>query len=351
MNTINIRHVANSIRTHGTGIMNTAVNSTYQFLRKKFSIFSQFLYDEQIKSRLTKDLRFFRQNLSALDHKYPFERANKFHTGIRKLGLMPDGGTYLDQFRILVTHIGNAMGYVRMIRSGGLHFVSNSIRFIPNIENEAPNFEELATLESMAKESIESGKTFDQVLENLVKNFSDGNNYFQLLVNVFGKQLNDTRQSHLKKFYIIVPPLTINYVEHIIAGKEKMNKKNKDDAFFTDDGLAMGIAYILQVLDQWSLFDSLHWFTAVKDLYEKQIQGVQKQKDQTNDEKLTQTLALELKRLDSYLKEFKLLYYGLSSARIFFRPTEDIEDEEEEEDGSDAKNRKEHDDEAELDDN
>ena len=240
------------------------------------------------------------------------------------------------------------MGYVRMIRSGGLHFVSNSIRFIPNIENEAPNFEQLATIESMTKESVESAKTFDQVLDNLVKNFSDGNNYFQLLVNVFSKQLNDTRQSHLKKFYIIVPPLTINYVEHIIAGKEKMNKKNKDDAFFTDDGLAMGIAYILQVLDQWSLFDSLHWFTSVKSLYEKQIQGVQKQKDQTHDEKLNQTLALELKRLDSYLKEFTLLYYGLSSARIFFRVTEDNDDED---DGVNDNNKTHEDDGAELDEN
>ena len=60
LNTIGIRHVSNSIRTHGSGIVNTAVNFTYQFLRKKFFVFSQFLYDEHIKSRLMKDARFLR---------------------------------------------------------------------------------------------------------------------------------------------------------------------------------------------------------------------------------------------------------------------------------------------------
>jgi len=54
LNTINIRHVANSIRTHGTGIMNTTVNFTFQFLKQKFFIFSQFLFDEHIKSKLIK---------------------------------------------------------------------------------------------------------------------------------------------------------------------------------------------------------------------------------------------------------------------------------------------------------
>ena len=54
LNTINIHHVANSIRTHGVGIMNTTVNFTYQFLRKKFYVFSQFMFDEYIKARLMK---------------------------------------------------------------------------------------------------------------------------------------------------------------------------------------------------------------------------------------------------------------------------------------------------------
>ena len=44
---------------------------------------------------------------------------------------------------------------------------------------------------------------------------------------------------------------------------------------------------------------------------------------------MDQTLALTLKRMDSYHKEFKLLYYGLCSARIFFRPTEENSDMEE----------------------
>lgn len=58
INTINVKHVANSIRTHGTGIISTTVNFTYQFLAQKFISFSQFLFDDHIKSRLVKEYRF-----------------------------------------------------------------------------------------------------------------------------------------------------------------------------------------------------------------------------------------------------------------------------------------------------
>ena len=41
------------------------------------------------------------------------------------------------------------------------------------------------------------------------------------------------------------------------------------------------------------------------------------------DEKLKQTQTLSLNRLELYQREFDLLYYSLSSARIFFRFSED----------------------------
>ncbi|XP_055882277.1 WASH complex subunit 4-like isoform X2 [Biomphalaria glabrata] len=329
LNTINIRHIANSIRTHGIGIMNTTVNFTFQFLRKKFYIFSQFMYDEHIKSRLIKDWKFFKENHLETDQKYPFERGDKFNKGIRKLGLTPDGDSYLDQFRILVTQIGNAMGYIRMIRSGGLHCCSNAIRFIPDLED-IVNFEEACKEENLSKETQAAAQILDNVINNLAKNFAEGTEYFKILVDVFAPEFRNSKNMHLRNFFVILPPLTINYVEHSISCKEKMNRKNKVGAAFTDDGFAMGVAYILKLLDQYYEFDSLHWFQSVRDKFKKDKEQVLKQSSNRSDEKLQQTMSLTVKRLEQYLQEYELLFYSLSSARIFFRA--DLTAEEEKQD-------------------
>jgi WASH complex subunit 7 len=49
---------------------------------------------------------------------------------------------------------------------------------------------------------------------------------------------------------MILPPLTLNYVESLLIAKDKINKKNVAGMYFTDDGFAMGVAYILRVLEQ-----------------------------------------------------------------------------------------------------
>uniref|UniRef100_A0A671TVS3 WASH complex subunit 4 n=1 Tax=Sparus aurata TaxID=8175 RepID=A0A671TVS3_SPAAU len=301
--------------------LNNQVNFTYQFLRKKFYIFSQFMYDEHIKSRLIKDIRFFRETKDQSDQKYPFERAEKFNRGIRKLGITPDGQSYLDQFRQLISQIGNAMGYVRMIRSGGLHCCSSAIRFVPDLED-IVNFEELVKEEGLSEETQRAASILDSVLGDLTSNSAEGTEYFKMLVAVFAPEFRSAKNMHLRNFYMIVPPLTVNFVEHSISCKEKLNKKNKTGAAFTDDGFAMGVAYILKLLDQYLEFDSLHWFQAVRDKYKKEMSAVVKEQNvqsASQDEKLLQTMNLTQKRLDIYLQEFELLHFSLSSARIFFR--------------------------------
>ena len=51
---------------------------------------------------------------------YPYERADKFNKGIRKLGVSKDGESYLDRFRIIITQIGGILSLVLLFEYADL---------------------------------------------------------------------------------------------------------------------------------------------------------------------------------------------------------------------------------------
>jgi hypothetical protein len=51
------------------------------------------------------------------------------------------------------------MGYVRMIRSGAMLYTSNSIQFVPDLNNiETNKFEEMTTADNLSPDTIASAK-------------------------------------------------------------------------------------------------------------------------------------------------------------------------------------------------
>ncbi|RHZ12029.1 hypothetical protein DYB37_005167 [Aphanomyces astaci] len=277
LNAISIHSIASSIRTHGMGILNTTVNFTYQFLSKKFDIFSQFLFDDYIKSFLKREVRWYKSHKTETqDHKYPFQRAFDFNKGTSMVS--------------------------------------------PELSNE----------------TAVAAKNVDAVVANLSRNFSENNDYFHVLVQVFQQVV--ASQKHLGLFYQIVPALTINFIETSVQAKDLMYKNTRRrESYFTDDGFAIGIAYLLAILNQGQAFDSLHWFEEVERKFEadeaafivkqgerdarKHAMADKKETaaDLIEDEEEVHTLQLTAKRIELHRHEFDLLNWSLNGARIFFK--------------------------------
>jgi WASH complex subunit 7 len=71
--------------------------------------------------------------------------------------------------------------------------------------------------------------------------------------------------------------MQINFIERTLIAKDKLGKKNAPNAYLTDDGFAMGCAYLLHVLGLNKAFKSLHWFATIHTKFKTDIAKVQKQ--------------------------------------------------------------------------
>ena len=362
--TLNISHVADSLRTHGTGVMNTTINFTYQFLVRKSKIVSEFLFDEHIKSKLIKLARQFRDTKADTNSRFSYEAAERFNREVKKLGVSADGSTFIDHFRRQVTEIGNALGYVRMVRSGGLQYMSANAQFCIDL-NERVQFEEEVRAEGITTPStLDAARNLDSVIRNLIAQFTSESNYFSVLVVIFEPVLNSPEQKHLQNFHLILPSLCINYVETLKGMKEKLMKQSgRQEVAWTDDGFVLGVAYLLRVLHLDTHYDSLHWFDSVKlytaqrrEEFGKELDKLRGSKDsalkakrasadkakppakgskatpvaapaaageaEEEDEEVAQ-LSVQVRKWAGLAREFELLFYTFSGARIFFQSDED----------------------------
>lgn len=344
LNTISIRHVANSIRTHGTGITHTTINFAYQYLAQRFQVLNQFLFDDHIRSCLLKEARAVHAETKAksdaikrnskqagyrtstVDDKfqYPVERALRLLRDIRKLGTLDNGMSFIDQFRSLVTEIGNALGFVRMVRLGAMHYSTNAAKFAPSSQALRFSADEAITIDDISEHTKRALKNLRDEIEALGRGGTDGTDYFQVLVSVFSTELQNKGKEHLNDFYLILPALTMSASETILASKDKLTRRGKDShtATFTDDGLALGIVYLLSVLGQHEAFDALHWFESATKHFDTERKKANEEKSErfgilgpTADEKMK--LQAKLDRIDAIQHEFAHLKYSLTGARTF----------------------------------
>jgi WASH complex subunit 7 len=113
-----------------------------------------------------------------------------------------------------VTQIGNALGFVRMIRNASLKDNSNLIKYIPKIVDEM-SFEDVAADLGIKGETLEACKMFDMSVRLLFKQAQDATDFLRILVKNFDGVFEGAECAHLKLFHIIIPSLSLNFIEHV----------------------------------------------------------------------------------------------------------------------------------------
>lgn len=146
-----------------------------------------------------------------------------------------------------------------MIRNASLKDNSNLVKFIPKIIDDI-RFEDVAAELGLKGETLEACKMFDMSVRLLFRQAAEATDFLRILVKNFEGMFDGADCAHLRLFHIMIPPLSLNFVEHVQRGKDKVFKKNNKDAFLSDDGFALGVAYLLKILGQIEAFEGLNWF-------------------------------------------------------------------------------------------
>ena len=308
---IGVQQILNSLCTHGIGIVNTIVNKTYQFLVSRIKVISQFLFDEYIKSSLMIEKKYWNDNKERIQNLYPYDRAEDLGNDIKNLEKTTDV-TLIDKLRLLISQIGNALGFIRTIRTSLTDYNSQNLKFFSSNISELEKY--LNNIENPDPEFKSTNNIFQETLNLLDQNKINNINYLKLLVSSFENVFNDQKAQDLDLFYYLIPAITINYVENLIVAKDNIYKKNVKNAFFSDDGFILGFTYLLKVFKQDEAFENLHWFQSVIDKMEKD--GATFISMKKKEEIVQQNMSM--RKITIYKKEFELLSFTYNTAMILF---------------------------------
>ena len=301
------------------------MNQLYKFVRRQISNFcKKFLLDESIRNLLFREAKIFNRDKDKLSGLYPYDKAQALNRTLRTL---VDEVNYLETIRERITQIGNTLGFVRMIKNASLKDNQNLLKFIPNFLTEF-KFEEIAEELAIEGATMEAIKMFDESVRLMQKQGDDANDYLRNMVkNNEGFADKDEKYAPLKNFYILVPAVSIAYVDHVVRGRTKLQQKNNTDAFISDDGFPLGCVFLLRILGVSEQFNTLNWFDSVQQKLstdQQNSEGKRKNAGQKGkggnmyeDEAIEEELSI--KRNEATKTEFSLLQFNITASAILFK--------------------------------
>ena len=125
-------------------------------------------------------------------------------------------------------------------------------------------FESVANDLAIGGETLEAVKMFDAAVNLMQKQGEDANDYMRkMVVNNEGFTDSNEGMLPLKNFFTLIPAVTTSQIDHVVIGRNKLKQQNNKEAFISDDGFSLGIAFLLKIFGIDEQFGGLNWFESI----------------------------------------------------------------------------------------
>lgn len=259
-----VEHIASSTAMCNLQQISAASDSILMFLNRMFVDLHELLQSDS-EIDLLKDFK--HSENTGVSSAHPATQGElKFSLG--KLGLGDHTLDLLEQVQAVVTRIGNVLGLMIILTAGCTRYSNNISRYVRKPNNDL-SYSTSCKLVGWDDDIAEIGKILDMGTRN--KDVSE--NRFQpfpsLVIN-FSQKLQSNELKEMKDFFRIVPSLIANMVDSRFLLKDKLLRRGHEvkSAVHTNDGLLLGVAFVLKVLEQENSFDELNWFASTKTKFE-----------------------------------------------------------------------------------
>lgn len=288
LHVVTLDHVAASVRVHGVGIINTAAAFSIPFLNQKLEVIVKFMMHDNVRSRMLADKAWVENRKKAGERGYSWSRAEETMRAIRSFGGASDGTSFLDKLRLVITQMGNSLGYVRMVRNAGLRVIAKNLAaaeiFSPSgtrgavpaaVKDEDGKLDRSMFAAAKAAECdarvMKAAEVADDFASGVHRRFEAPADHLLILSTFFGSP--ERRAAAMKRgaslFHLLVPALSLSFLDALLLGREALEKRAassagaaRSNALCFDDGFAVGIAFLLRIFGLEKDFHALYWFEA-----------------------------------------------------------------------------------------
>lgn len=336
LHTISVKSLASSLKQHGLGVVGLTIDVCSKLLSHKIELLLGFLAEDGIKSILSKELRWIDNQRKEGNNVYPFTRATEFTQTMKRLVESQSNLHGLDWCRTVITEIGNTLAMARIVRTARRRVLSDVMQFSSPLD--VPIVKE----QDQGRVTDIFCKVEDNISTALDKPDPD-------IVGGFDSIVKDALLEHdgafVSGFHCMLPALCLCWMDASLQGKEMMHKKNiARGGYYTDDGFAVGLAFILSSTDQQKMYERLNWFKSIQSKYAADEEDVLEKKtaeeikrdakiaaakqsswfsssvDEAQEESdELKNLRMMEKRIEGNRREMAMLFFSINEATAFFK--------------------------------